>query len=86
MASASGTLYIGFTNNLERRVSEHKHNLIKGFTCKYSCHKLIYYEEYTDVYEALMREKQLKKWRRDKKEYLIKNINPSWNDLANDWF
>lgn len=81
MASNSGTLYIGITNNLQRRVYEHKNHLNKGFSKKYNCIKLIYYEEYKSVKEALAREKQLKNWRREKKEFLIKTINPTWNDL-----
>lgn len=85
MASNTGTLYIGMTNNLERRVYEHQNGLIKGFTKKYSCKKLVYYEHYTDVYEAITREKQIKKWRREKKENLIKTINPSWKDLSLEW-
>lgn len=85
MASESGTLYIGMTNNLERRVYEHKNNLIEGFTKKYDCHKLVYYEHTTDVYAALTREKQIKKWRREKKEYLIRTINPGWKDLSLGW-
>jgi len=82
MASKSGTLYVGMTNNLERRVYEHKNNLINGFTKKYSCHKLVYYEHFTHVYNAMDRENQLKKWRREKKESLIRTINPSWKDLS----
>lgn len=86
MASISGVIYIGVTNNLERRVIEHKNDLIDGFTKKYKCHKLVYYEHYNDVNNAIAREKQLKKWRRDKKEFLIKGMNPQWNDLSRDWF
>ncbi len=81
MASKSGTLYIGFTNNLLRRVQEHKQDLIDGFSKKYSCHRLVYYEHYGDVYVAMEREKQFKNWRRVKKESLIKKINPTWKDL-----
>lgn len=81
MASPSGTLYIGITNNLQRRVYEHKNHILEGFSKRYNCTKLVYYEEYKDVEEALAREKQLKNWRRKKKEYLIKTINPSWKDL-----
>jgi len=86
MASESGTLYIGVTNRLERRVLEHKHNLITGFTQKYSCHKLVYYEHFTDIENAIAREKQLKKWRREKKEFLIRTMNRSWKDLSSDWY
>src|SRR3989304_274082 len=76
---------IGVTNNLERRVYEHKNNIVKGFTSKYSVHQLVYYEETNDIYAALQREKQLKKWNRKWKLALIERINPDWNDLAKDW-
>ena len=82
MASESGTLYLGVTNNLERRVHEHKSNLIEGFSKKYQCHKLLYFEEYTEIEQAIERERQVKKWNRNKKESLIKRINPGWKDLA----
>ncbi|HTX86584.1 MAG TPA: GIY-YIG nuclease family protein, partial [Candidatus Nanoarchaeia archaeon] len=72
IASSSGTLYIGVTNSLMRRIYEHKNGLIEGFSKKYSCHKLIYYEIFGDVNAAINREKQLKGWRREKKEKLIK--------------
>ncbi len=85
MASYSGTLYVGITNNLERRVYEHKYNLIEGFTKKYSCHKLVYYEHFTNVYEAINREKQIKRWRREKKQNLIRTINRGWRDLSLEW-
>jgi putative endonuclease len=81
MSSQSGTIYIGFTNNLLKRASEHKEGKIKGFTKKYSCNKLIYYEHFENVYDAISREKEIKKWRREKKQALIKSINPHWNDL-----
>ena len=81
IASKTGTLYIGITNNLVRRIYEHKNNLTDGFSKKYSCHKLIYYEQCADINVAISREKQLKKWRREKKEILIKTMNPSWEDL-----
>ena len=81
MASFSGTIYIGVTNNIERRVWEHKNGINEGFTKKYKCHKLVYLENYSDIAEAISREKQLKKWRREKKEKLIKTINPGWKDL-----
>lgn len=82
LASNSGTLYIGITNNLERRIWEHKHALVKGFTEKYGCHRLIYFEEYSDSLTAIEREKQLKRWNRQKKQNLIKTMNPSWKDLS----
>lgn len=84
MASLSGTLYVGFTNDLLRRAIEHKNAKIKGFTQKYSCNKLVFYEQYSDVYAAMNREKEIKKWRREKKQNLIKTINPHWDDLYKD--
>ena len=84
MASLSGTLYIGVTNSLLRRSSEHKERTVKSFTKKYSCNKLVYYEHYADARTAIEREKEIKKWRREKKQNLIKTINPHWNDLYNE--
>jgi len=78
----NGTLYIGVTNNLERRVYEHKNNSIKGFTQKYSVHDLVWYETTHDVHSALTKEKQLKKWNRKWKLTLIEEKNPLWKDLA----
>jgi putative endonuclease len=85
MASESGTLYIGVTNGLVKRVWQHKNDQIEGFTKKYACHKLIYFEETSDINSAIAREKQLKKWSRRKKEFLIKTLNPTWKDLSLDW-
>jgi putative endonuclease len=84
LSSLSGTLYIGVTNNLVRRVWEHKMKLIGGFTKKYNCNRLVYYEEYIDINEAIKREKQLKNWSRKKKEELIRRINPEWMDLLKE--
>ena len=84
MASPSGTLYIGMTNNLVRRATEHKEGKIEGFSKKYSCNKLVYYEHYQYVFDAINREKEIKKWRREKKEKLIKSINPHWNNLYSE--
>ena len=84
MASPTGTLYVGMTNNLERRVFEHKNGILEGFTKKYGCTKLIYFEETSDVYSAISREKDIKKWRREKKELLIKDMNPGWHDLYDE--
>ena len=84
MASRSGTLYLGVTNNLSRRVEEHKQGLVDGFSKKYGCDKLVYTEEYPSVIEAITREKQIKKWRRDKKELLIRQLNPLWRDLVDE--
>ena len=75
-------LYIGVTNNIERRVKEHKSGLIPGFTQRYNCDKLVYLETYSDINQALEREKQLKKWRREKKDWLIKTLNPNLTDLS----
>ena len=74
-------MYIGVTNNLKRRVYEHKNEVIDGFTKKYHVHKLVYYETTTDVKAALEREKQLKGWRREKKNSLVTDMNPNWKDL-----
>ena len=75
-------LYIGVTNDLQRRVYEHRQELVEGFTKKYHVHKLVYYEHTGDVKAALAREKQLKGWRREKKEALVETMNPDWNDLS----
>lgn len=75
------TLYIGVTNDLERRVKEHKSGLIPGFTKKYNCIKLVYYEEYSDINEAIDREKQIKGWKRIRKEELIDTANKERNEL-----
>ena len=77
----NGTLYIGVTNNLVRRIYEHKNNLLPGFTSKYNVHNLVYFEQTEDVNAALNREKQLKKWHRQWKIDLIEKENPDWNDL-----
>jgi len=82
MASGkNGTLYIGITTDLVRRVSEHMNGLTRGFTQKYGVHRLVYYEHCDDVYEAIRREKQLKKWNRSWKIRLIRRFNPEWADL-----
>ncbi len=74
-------LYIGVTNNLERRIYEHKNKLVKGFTEKYNLTKLVYIETTDYINAAIEREKQLKKWRREKKDNLVESVNPSWDDL-----
>lgn len=76
-----GTLYVGITNNLVRRVYEHKHDLIEGFTRKHQLKVLVYYEGTDDVYSAIQREKNLKRWRRAWKIHLIETSNPNWRDL-----
>ena len=85
MASKSRVLYIGMTNNLERRVCEHKQDLIEGFSKKYRCHRLVYFESYDRVENAIAREKQLKRWSRAKKICLIERVNPTWEDLSEEW-
>lgn len=84
MASVSGTLYIGVTNDLKRRVLEHKLGIQEGFTKKYTCNRFKYFEEYSDVQEAIAREKKFKSWNRNKKEWLISQRNPEWVDFAKD--
>jgi len=79
----NGTLYIGVTNDLTRRIYEHKNNLIKGFTQKYNVHRLVWYESTNDINSALQREKQLKKWNRKWKLRLIEDTNNDWSDLSN---
>lgn len=85
MASISRVLYIGVTNHLAGRVEQHKLGIKEGFTKRYRCQKLVYYEEYQYIDEAIAREKQLKKWRREKKEALIHTMNADWIDLAYSW-
>ena len=80
----NGTLYIGITNDLLKRVYEHKNNLADGFTKKYSIHNLVYYEIHTDASSAITREKQLKKWNRQWKIELIEKTNSDWKDLYNN--
>ena len=80
----NGTLYIGVTNNLFRRVYEHKNNLVQGFTQKYNVNNLVYYEMYADIYGAITREKRMKKWKRQWKINLIEKFNPEWKDLCDD--
>jgi putative endonuclease len=76
-----GTLYIGVTNDLIRRVGEHRLKLVKGFTRKYEVHKLVYFEQFDDIENAIKREKRLKKWNRAWKVRLIEELNPNWDDL-----
>jgi putative endonuclease len=86
MTSPSGTLYTGMTNDLKRRIYQHKHKLIEGFTKKYNVPRLAYYEETQDVQTAIAREKEIKSWRRSKKLELIKSLNPTWQDLSDGWY
>ncbi len=80
----NGTLYIGVTNNLVRRVFEHRQDIIDGFTKKYKVHMLVYYEHVNDIYSAIERKKTIKKWNRKWKIDLIEKSNPNWNDLYHD--
>ena len=86
MTNKSRTLYTGVTNDLQRRVYEHKHKLLPGFTSKYNINKLIYLEETSQVTDAIAREKQIKGWTRAKKIALIDSQNPEWRDLSAEWF
>ena len=81
----NNVLYIGVTNDLERRVYEHKNKLVEGFTAKYNLSKLVYFEETESIESAILREKQLKRWHRDWKINLIKENNPEFNDLSKNW-
>ena len=78
-------LYVGMTNNLEWRVYEHKNKLIRGFSEKYNLNKLVYFEETEDVVAAITREKEIKKWRREKKNQLVNKVNAGWEDLSLRW-
>ncbi len=78
-------MYVGVINNLRRRIYEHKNKLTKGFTEKYNVNKLVYFEETQDVIAAIAREKEIKKWRREKKNQLVNRINPTWKELSLEW-
>jgi len=80
----NGTLYIGVTNNLLKRVHNDKNNAVAGFTQKYNVHNLVYFEEHNDIGKAINREKQMKKWKRQWKIELIEKSNPQWRDLFYD--
>ena len=80
----NGTLYIGVTSDIVKRIYEHKNNLVEGFTSQYNVHMLVYYEIYEDVTAAIAREKQLKKWKRAWKTKLIERDNPEWTDLYDE--
>ena len=78
-------LYIGVTNNLQRRLYEHKNEMVDGFTKRYHIHRLVYFEEFDHIDQAIAREKVLKGWRRERKDALITSFNPEWNDLSEGW-
>ena len=82
MASYSRTLYVGMTNNIRRRVRQHRDGVVGGFTRKYHVSRLVHVERYADPMTAIAREKQIKRWRRDKKIRLIESHNPTWEDLT----
>jgi putative endonuclease len=86
LASKSRRLYVGVTNDLERRVFEHKHKLADGFTKQYHIDRLVHFEETSDVMSAIEREKQIKGWVREKKVALIESGNPTWEDLTEAWY
>ena len=86
MGSKSGTLYVGLTSDIKKRVYEHKNHLIAGFTDKYNIDRLLYIETMSEPTSAINREKQIKAWRREKKVELIDLLNPEWNDLSQDWY
>lgn len=86
MSNVSKMIYTGMSGDLQRRVYQHKNKLIDCFTKKYNLYKLVYYEETDDVGYAIMREKQIKGWRREKKISLIEGMNPNWDDLAKEWY
>ena len=86
MTNPSRTLYVGVTNNLERRVYEHKQRLVPGFTSRYNITRLVYAEGYADPRSAIGREKQIKGWRRSKKIARIEGTNPEWRDLSDGWY
>ena len=85
LGSASGTLYVGMTSNIRKRVYQHKNHLAAGFTDKYNVTRLLYVETFTDPVSAINREKQIKRWRREKKITLIDSMNPEWIDLSEGW-
>jgi putative endonuclease len=85
LTSRTGTLYVGVTGDLGARVMQHKLDSFESFTKKYKIHRLVYYESYQYVMTAIRREKQLKGWRREKKIKLIEQMNPRWQDLAENW-
>ena len=86
MSNSAGITYIGVTNNIIRRVEEHKNRQVPGFSRKHKTHRLVYYEEHQYINDAIYREKQIKTWRRSKKRDLIRFLNPKWEDLSQGWF
>ena len=85
-SSSRRALYTGITARFRSRVFEHKKDLVEGFSSKYKCHRLVYFERFERVVDAIAREKEIKGWRREKKNNLVESINPTWKDLAADWY
>ena len=75
-------MYLGVTNDIKRRLYEHKNKMVKGFTERYNVNRLVYYEETSDILTAIAREKEIKRWRREKKDALVVAVNPEWKDLS----
>ena len=86
ISSNTGTLYVGMTNDIKRRLYEHKNKLVSGFSKKYNVDRLLYFETFSNPNSAIAREKQIKTWRREKKIKLIDTINQDWKDLSRQWF
>ena len=86
MTNQSRTLYVGFTNNIQQRIMQHKEGLVEGFTSHYKIDTLIYFETFSDATSGIAREKQIKRWRREKKVRLINQENPDWHDLSDGWY
>ena len=85
-SSSRRALYTGVTGDLNQRVFQHKNGLVEGFTKKYKCHRLVYYESFSYIGEAIAREKEIKGWRREKKNALVEAMNPQWRDLSAGWY
>jgi putative endonuclease len=86
MASRSRTLYIGMTGDLQKRAFEHKQKTCGGFSARYNCNRLVWFQRFSEVSDAIQREKELKGWRRAKKIALIESMNPTWEDLSAQWY
>jgi putative endonuclease len=86
MASRSRTLYIGVTSDLQRRAFQHKQKAHGGFSARYNCHRLVWFQRFSEVSDAIQREKELKGWTRAKKIALIESLNPTWEDLSAEWY
>ena len=86
MSSRSRVIYVGVTNDLVRRVDQHRRGVFHGFSSRYRVTRLVYFEEFADICDAIAREKELKGWRRSRKTGLIEGRNPGWRDLAERWF